>query len=114
MDAAVLGGLAEQWVWRCQMVATDFQLGRPFDFSREVEKLVRQAETQARLLDDGLLLLVKVEDRLAMSAHMARGRTPPCLGQDGDPTNVSSRADALHAIADAFGGAIRRLKLVEV
>ena len=73
MDAAVLGGLVDQWVWRCQMVVTEFQLGRPIDFKGEVETLVAQAEKQARLLDgDGIVLLVKVEDRLATSAHMAR------------------------------------------
>jgi len=80
MDAVVLGGLVDQWVWRCQMVVTEFQLGRPIDFNGEVETLVAQAEKQARLLDgDGLVLLVKVEDRLATSAHMARRRNlPPC------------------------------------
>ena len=78
MDAAVLGGLVDQWVWRCQMVVTEFQLGRPIDFKGEVETLVAQAEKQARLLDgDGIVLLVKVEDRLATSAHMARRRDLP-------------------------------------
>jgi hypothetical protein len=115
MDAAVLGGLAEQWVWRCQMVVTDYQLGRPIDFSGEVEKLVMQAEAQARLLaGDGIVLLIKVEDRLAMSAHMARGRILPPAARRSDSADVLRRADALHAIADAFGNAVRRLKLVEV
>ena len=77
MNAAVLGGLVDQWIWRCQMVVTDYQLGRPIDFRGEVERLVEQAEKQARLLDaDGLVLLVKVEDRLATSAHMAKRREP--------------------------------------
>ena len=112
MDAAVLGGLVDQWVWRCQMVVTDFQLGRPIDFKGEVEMLVAQAEVQARLLDgDGLILLVKVEDRLATSAHMAR-RRGPSRSDVLDPTNLSGRVDALHAVAAAFGQAVDRLKPV--
>ena len=50
MNAAVLGGLVEQWVWRCQKVATQYQLRQPIDLKAEVEKLVGQAEVQARLL----------------------------------------------------------------
>lgn len=112
MDAAVLGGLVDQWVWRCQMVATEFQLGRPIDFAGEVELLVAQAEKQARLLDgDGLVLLVKVEDRLALSAHMARRRNLP-RPETADHSNISGRADALHVIAAAFEGAVERLKPV--
>jgi hypothetical protein len=112
MDAAILGGLAEQWVWRCQMVATEFQLGRTIDFNNEVELLVAQAERQARLLDgDGLVMLVKVEDRLAMSAHMARCRDQQRC-ETIDPTNLTSRVDALHRLADAFRGAVERLKPV--
>jgi hypothetical protein len=112
MDAAVLGGLVDQWVWRCQMVATDFQLGRPIDFKGEVETLVAQAEKQARLLEgDGLVLLVKVEDRLALSAHMARRRNLP-RPDTIDQTNLTGRADALHVIAAAFGCAVERLKPV--
>jgi hypothetical protein len=112
MDAAILGGLAEQWVWRCQMVATEFQLGRRIDFKDEVAALVEQAEKQARLLDgDGLVMLVKVEDRLANSAHMARSRDfQRCDAID--PTNLSGRADALHVMADAFRRAVERLKPV--
>lgn len=110
MDAAVLGGLVDQWVWRCQMVATEFQLGRPIDFGGEVEMLVAQAERQARLLDgDGLVLLVKVEDRLALSAHMARRRDLPRPDKV-DQSNLSGRADALHVLAAAFGRAVERLK----
>ena len=51
MNAAVLGGLVEQWVWRCQKVATQYQLRQPIDLKAEVEKLVEQAEVQARLLE---------------------------------------------------------------
>ena len=85
MDAAVLGGLVDQWVWRCQMVVTEFQLGRPIDFKGEVETLVAQAEKQARLLDgDGLVLLVKVEDRLAtLGAYGAPARS--AAAGDGRP-----------------------------
>ena len=110
MDAAVLGGLVDQWVWRCQMVATEFQLGRPIDFKGEVETLVAAAEKQARLLDgDGLVLLVKVEDRLATSAHMARRHDLPQLDTV-NTSNLCGRADALHVIAAAFSGAVQRLK----
>ena len=110
MDAAVLGGLVDQWVWRCLMVVTEFQLGRPIDFNGEVETLVAQAEKQARLLDgDGLILLVKVEDRLATSAHMARRRNLP-RSDVLDPTNLTGRADALHVLAAAFSRAVDRLK----
>ena len=113
MNAAVLGGLVDQWIWRCQMVVIDYQLGRPIDFRGEVERLVEQAEKQARLLDaDGLVLLVKVEDRLATSAHMAKRREPLRADPLTDPSNVAGRADALHAFADAFGGAVERLKFV--
>ena len=110
MDTAILGGLVDQWVWRCQMVVTEFQLGRPIDFTGEVETLVAQAEKQARLLDgDGLVLLVKVEDRLATSAHMARRRNLP-RSDAPDPTNLTGRADALHVLAAAFSRAVDRLK----
>src|SRR5438477_10656082 len=113
MNAAALGVLVEQWVWRCQLVVTDFQLGRPIDFKDEVEKLVAQAEKQAELLEgDGLVLLVKVEDRLAMSAHMAKRREVLDTHTADDPTNVSGRVDALHALATAFGSAVDRLKPV--
>jgi hypothetical protein len=110
MDAAVLGSLVDQWVWRCQLVVTEFQIGRPIDFKDEVETLVAAAETQARLLDgDGLVLLVKVEDRLTTSAHMARRRDLPRSDMT-DPINLLGRADALHVLAAAFGRAVDRLK----
>lgn len=110
MDAVVLGGLVDQWVWRCQMVVTEFQLGRPIDFKGEVDMLVAQAEKQARLLDgDGIVLLVKVEDRLALSAHMARRRDLP-RAEAFDPVNLNGRADALHLLAAAFSRAVDRLK----
>ena len=51
MNAAVLGGLVEQWVWRCQMVATQYQLRQPIDLKAEVEKLVGQAEVQAQQME---------------------------------------------------------------
>jgi len=35
MNAAVLGGLVEQWVWRCQKVATQYQLRQPIDLKAE-------------------------------------------------------------------------------
>ncbi len=110
MTAAALGVLVEQWVWRCQLVVTDYQLGRAIDFDGEVDKLAAQAEKQARLLQgDGLVMMVKVEDRLITSAHMAERRDREPSGS-GDPTNVAGRANALHAIANAFGRVVERLK----
>jgi hypothetical protein len=56
-------------------------------------------------------MLVKVEDRLAISAHMARSRD--LQRHDAiDPTNLSGRVDALHVMAAAFRGAVERLKPV--
>jgi hypothetical protein len=110
MTGAALGVLVEQWVWRCQLVVTDYQLGRSIDFKGEVDKLATQAEKQARLLQgDGLVMMVKVEDRLITSAHMAEGRGIAPSGT-GDSNNVAGRVDALHAIAGAFGRVIERLK----
>jgi hypothetical protein len=108
MDAAVPGGLVEQWVWRCQMVATRYQLRQPIDLKMEVEKLVGQAETQARLMQaDGSAFLSKVETRLDVTAHIA---VQP--DKVADPLlNVLGRAEALHALADAFGHAAERLRL---
>jgi hypothetical protein len=92
------------------MVVTEFQLGRPIDFKGEVEMLVAAAEKQARLLDgDGIVLLVKVEDRLATSAHMARRHDLP-RPEAIDAVNLSGRADALHVLAAAFSRAVERLK----
>ena len=72
MNGAILGGLVEQFVWRCQKLATQYQLRQPVDLPAEVAKLVGQAETQARALDaDGPLLLARIEMRLAKSAHIA-------------------------------------------
>ena len=73
MNAAVLGGLVEQWVWRCQKVATQYQLRQPIDLKAEVEKLVEQAEVQARLLEaGGPAFLATVESRLDIRAHIAK------------------------------------------
>jgi len=37
MNAAVLGGVVEQWVWRCQKIATQYQLRQPIDLRAEAE-----------------------------------------------------------------------------
>jgi len=55
------------------------------------------------------MLLVKVEHRLAASAHRARRRNLR-RADVFDPTNLSGRADALHILAAAFSGAVDRLK----
>ena len=113
MNAAVLGGLVEQWVWRCQMIATQYQFRQPIDLKCEVDKLVEQAETQARLLNgSGAVFLSKVESRLDITAHIAELPEPLSPDKLTDPVlNSLGRAEALHALADAFGHAAERLKV---
>jgi hypothetical protein len=112
MNAAVLGGLVEQWVWRCQKIATQHQLRQPIDLRAEVEKLVGQAEAQARLLEaDGPVFLAKLESRLGISAHIAELPEPLAPDKLTDPVlNAAGRAEALHAFADAFARAAERLR----
>ena len=112
MNAAVLGGLVEQWVWRCQMIATKYQLRQPIDLETEVGRLVEQAEMQARQLESsGLVFLAKVESRLDITAHIAELPEPLSPEKLTDPAlNSLGRAKALHALADAFGDAADRLK----
>jgi hypothetical protein len=106
MNAAVLGGLVEQWVWRCQKVATQYQLQQPMDLKAEVEKLVGQAVVQARLMAaSGPVFLAKVESRLDVTAHIAAFPEPSDAAG-----NAAGRVEALHALADAFGSAADRLK----
>jgi hypothetical protein len=112
MNGAVLGGLVEQWVWRCQKIATRYQLKQQIDLPAEIEKLVEQAEAQAQVLEaDGHALLGKVESRLAMSAHIAGLPDPLVPDKLTDPVlNAAGRADALHALANAFARAAERLR----
>lgn len=112
MNAAVLGGLVEQWVWRCQMIATQYQLRHAINLEAEVERLVEQAEMQARQLEaSGPVFLAKVESRLDITAHIAELPEPHSPEKLTDPTlNSLGRAKALHALADAFGDAADRLK----
>jgi hypothetical protein len=112
MNAAVLGGLVEQWVWRCQKVATQYQLRQPIDLKTEVEKLVGQAVVQAQLLEaSGPIFLAKVESRLGITAHIAELPEPLVPDKLTDPVrNSMGRAEALRALADAFGAAAERLK----
>ncbi len=114
MNAAVLGGLVEQWVWRCQKIATQYQLRQPIDLKAEVEKLVGQAEVEARLLEaGGPIFLARVESRLGITAHIAELPEPLAPDKLTDPAlNSVARAQALHALADAFGVAAERLKAV--
>lgn len=112
MNAAVLGGLVEQWVWRCQKVATQYQLRQPMDLKAEVEKLVGLAVVQARLMEaSGPVFLAKVESRLGVTAHIAALPEQLVPGPLGDHAhNAAGRVEALHAFADAFGSAAERLK----
>ena len=106
MNAAVLGGLVEQWVWRCQMIVTQYQLRQPIDLKAEVEKLVGQAETQARRLEAGGPVVPRQGREQAR--HLRR-ISPSCRSRSRpdkltDPVlNSVGRAEALHALADAFG-----------
>ena len=113
MNAAVLGGLVEQWIWRCQMVATQYQFRHPINLESEVAKLVEQAEAQARLLNgSGLVFLSRIESRLDITAHIAELPEPLSPDKLTDPLlNSRGRAQALHALADAFGRAAERLRL---
>jgi hypothetical protein len=80
MNAAVLGGLVEQWVWRCQMVVTQHQLRQPIDLQAEVDKLVGQAEVEARKLQEGgSAFLAKVGSRLDLrpTSRSCRSRWRP-------------------------------------
>ncbi len=112
MNTAVLGGLVEQWVWRCQMIATQYQLRQPINLQDEVARLVEQAETQARqLASAGPVFLAKVESRLDITAHIAALPEPLNPEKLTDPArNSLGRAKALHAFADAFGTAAERLR----
>ena len=86
MNAAVLGGLVEQWVWRCQMVVTQHQLRQPIDLQAEVDKLVGQAELEARKLQEGgSAFLAKVGSRLDLRAHIAELPEPLAPGKLTDP-----------------------------
>ena len=111
MNAAVLGGLVEQWVWRCQMVVTQHQLRQPIDLQAEVDKLVGQAELEARKLQEGgSAFLAKVGSRLDLRAELPEPLAP---GKITDPVlNAAGRAEALHALADAFAHAARRLRSI--
>jgi hypothetical protein len=112
MNAAVLGGLVEQWVWRCQKLATQYQLRQPIDLRVEADKLVGQAEAQARLLEaDGPAFLAKVESRLDIAADIAELPEPLAPDKLTDPMlNAVGRAEALHVLANAFAIAAMRLK----
>ena len=96
MDPVILGGLVDQWVWRCQMVVTEFQLGRPIDFKGEVEALVAEAEKQARLLDgDGLIQRLHFTDA-GVRYQNAFVRTAKFVGL-GEHGAIGSRARRLPA-----------------
>ncbi len=99
MNAAVLGGLVEQWVWRCQKVATRYQMRQPIDLQTEVEKLVGQAEVQARLLEaGGAAFLAKVESRLHITAHIAELPEPLAPDKLIDPLHRCSTTELTRQI----------------
>jgi hypothetical protein len=112
MNAALLGGLVEQWVWRCELVATEYQLRPSTDLRREVEMLVEQAVEQARLLQaTGSMFLAKVEGRLALTAHIASLSELLLTEQAAEPAlNAAGRVEALCSLTHAFGLAADRLE----
>jgi hypothetical protein len=114
MNAALLGGLVEQWVWRCELVATEYQLRPTTDLTGEIEKLVRQAVEQARLLPaGGSMFLAKVEGRLALTAHVASLSQLLLNEQAVEPAlNAAGRVEALRALTNAFGRAADRLEAI--
>jgi hypothetical protein len=112
MNAAILGGLVEQWVWRCQMIVSRYQARQPIDLQAEVDKLVGEAVVQARLLEaSGPAFLARLESRLDLRAHIAELPEPLAPNKLTDPMlNAAGRAEALHALANAFGLAAERLR----
>jgi hypothetical protein len=112
MNATVLGGLVEQWVWRCQKLATRYQLRQPMDLQAEVERLVGEAVVEARsLAASGPIFLAKIENRVGITAHIAELPEPLKPDKLTDPIcNAAGRAHALRALADAFGNAASELK----
>lgn len=110
MNAAVLAGLVEQWLWRCELVATEYQLRPSIDLKLEVEKLVGEAEAQAELLQVmGATFLARIECRLALMAHIAAIADPFPSEPPADPAlNASRRIEALHALNEAFAHAVER------
>lgn len=95
------------------MIVTQHQLRQPIDLQAEVERLVGQAEVEARKLQEGSAFLAKVGSRLDLRAHIAELPEPLAPGKLTDPVlNAAGRAEALHALADAFGHAARQLKSI--
>jgi hypothetical protein len=69
---------------------------------------------QARRMDGvGPSFLFKLENRLDLRAHIAELPEPLAPGKLTDPVlNAAGRAEALRALAEAFGHAAQRLKSV--
>ena len=112
MNAAVLGGLVEQWVWRCELVATEYQLRPATDLKSEVDRLIGAAEEEARRLNStGVAFLARVEGRLALTAHVA-GLSDLLFSEEPvEPAlNAAGRLEALRALTSAFGHAADRLE----
>ena len=114
MNAALLGGLVEQWVWRCELVATEYQLRPATDLKHEVETLAEQALVQARALQaSGSTFLARIEGRLALTAHIASLSVLLLTEQAAEPAlNAAGRVEALRALTNAFGLAADRLEAV--
>ena len=107
MNAAFIEGLVRQWAGWCQAIATQYQSRRLIDLKSEVEKLVGQAEQQARILRaDGCNFLTLV--RIQLERKAAAEATPDPL----QPNKLTdpARTEAFRAFAAAFGHAADRLQ----
>jgi hypothetical protein len=113
MNAALLGGLVEQWVWRCELVATQYQLRPSTDLKLEIDTLVGEAVQEARRLNGiGLTFLARIEGRLALTAHVAGLSNLLFSDAPAEPAlNAAGRIEALRALTSAFGHAADRLEV---
>ena len=111
MNTTVLGGLVEQWVWRCQMIATQYQLRQPINLQAEVTRLVEQAEAQARALAAaGPVFLAKIESRLDITAHIAALPEPLNPEKLTDPAQFSRPGKGLACARRCVRDAAERLR----
>src|SRR5262249_5539325 len=112
MNAALLGGLVEQWVWRCELIATQYQLRPSTDLKREIDRVVVEAEQEARRLNtNGVTFLARIEGWLALTAHVAGLSNLLFSDAPVEPAlNAAGRIQGLRAPTGAFGHAADRLE----
>jgi hypothetical protein len=107
MGAAFDEGLVRQWVGWCQAIAAQYQSRRLADLQGEVEKLIGQAEAQARALrGDGSNFLTLIQFQLERRAAAEAAADPFMPAKPAD----SARATAFREFAAAFGLAAERMQ----